>query len=259
MPKILVIVPIPMGDDGLALRRVQGEIAHTRPDTELVYRAVRVGPKMFQGVHDFTIMDIAVTEAGINAEKEGFDAVCVDTMSDSGVAALRSVLRIPVVGAGRTAFMTALMLGSKFSILVMYKPWIPMQQKTLKEYQLMDKVASIRSIDVPPEPYSKNGGVALEETEARILPLLEEQGRRAMEEDGAEVILMGSTTMYRAAAYLAERLPIPVINAGPLTYRYAETFVDLKLTQSNTENTISPIPFPDMFCRMVDAGAGYES
>ena len=36
------------------------------------------------------------------------------------------------------------------------------------------------------------------------------QTRAALEEDGADVICLGSTTMHQAAAYLAERLPVPV-------------------------------------------------
>jgi Asp/Glu/hydantoin racemase len=45
---------------------------------------------------------------------------------------------------------------------------------------------------------------------------LAEAGRKAIEEDGADVLLLGSTTMHQAHAYLAERLPVPVINPGPL-------------------------------------------
>ena len=103
-------------------------MANLRETTEVVYRAVEIGPQSFQGAQDMVVVDLAVLQAGMNAERDGFDAVCVDTMSDSGVAGLRSLLKIPVVGAGRTAFLTAMQLGSKFSILVMYKPWIPMQQ-----------------------------------------------------------------------------------------------------------------------------------
>ena len=37
------------------------------------------------------LADVGILEAGLDAEKEGFLAVCIDTMSDSGVSALRSV------------------------------------------------------------------------------------------------------------------------------------------------------------------------
>ena len=54
---------------------------------------------------------VALFEAGRSAQEDGYDAVCIDTMSDSGVNALRSVLDIPVIGPGRCSYLTALMLG----------------------------------------------------------------------------------------------------------------------------------------------------
>ena len=46
------------------------------------------------------------------------------------------------------------------------------------------------------------------------------------------MILLGSTTMHQAHAYLAARLPVPVVNPGPLTYKLAETVLGLGLTHS---------------------------
>lgn len=43
---------------------------------------------------------------------------------------------------------------------------------------------------------------------------------KCVEVDGADVIILGSTTRHEAHAYLAERLPVPIINPGPLTYRW---------------------------------------
>ena len=63
------------------------------------------------------------------------------------------------------------------------------------------------------------------------MPLLEDAGLACVE-DGAEVICMGSTTMHQAVPYLQERLPVPVINPGPLTYKLAELMLGLGLSQS---------------------------
>jgi allantoin racemase len=38
--------------------------------------------------------------------------------------------------------------------------------------------------------------------------------------------------MHEAHAYLAERLPVPIINPGPLTYRLADAAIKLKLAHS---------------------------
>jgi allantoin racemase len=68
--------------------------------------------------------------------------------------------------------------------------------------------------------------------ETEVFPLLLEAARECIEQDGADVILLGSTTMHQAHAHLAQRLPVPVINPGPLSYKLAENMLALKLRHS---------------------------
>jgi allantoin racemase len=46
--------------------------------------------------YESAIFDAYIAEAGLQAEDEGFDAVVMDTVSDSGLQILRSRLTIPV-------------------------------------------------------------------------------------------------------------------------------------------------------------------
>lgn len=95
--------------------------------------------------HDFALADVANFEAGCRAQDEGFDAVCIDTMSDSGVAPLRSVMDIPVFGPGKASMLAALMLGDRFSILAMSSRWKPLYKKALDELGLHRQCASVRA------------------------------------------------------------------------------------------------------------------
>ncbi len=79
---------------------------------------------------------------------------------------------------------------------------------------------------------------------------------KCIEEDGAEVILLGSTTMHQA--HLVEHLPVPVINPGPLTYKLAECVLGLGLTQSRKTYPKPNIPLPEMIHTMMDAAATLE-
>ena len=49
---------------------------------------------------------------------------------------------------------------------------------------------------------------------------------------GADVIVLGSTTMHQAHAYLAEHLPVPVLNPGLIAYKMCEVLLDLGLCHS---------------------------
>lgn len=90
MRKILVVVPFVMSQDNLLLRQQQLDGLQFGPDLMFEYRTVKAGPTNYSSHHDFVLADIANFEAGCRAQQEGYAAVCIDTMSDSGVAALRS-------------------------------------------------------------------------------------------------------------------------------------------------------------------------
>ena len=91
MKRVLVIVPFAMSDDEIGRRKDQLKAVKLGADMEFHFRAVRVGPANYTSQHDFTLADFSILDAGLDAERDGFDAVCIDTMSDSGMSALRSV------------------------------------------------------------------------------------------------------------------------------------------------------------------------
>lgn len=248
--RIMVIVPFALDAEGVKNREAQSGYVPLPDDWELVYRPVTCGPTSFMSPHDWGLMDLAIFEAGVSAEQEGFDAVCIDTMSDSGMNPLRSVLNIPVIGAGKASMLYALTLGGSFSVLAQWEPALPRYKKAIREYGFERQCASVRSFDQPPDFSSLLGG-----KEDSVFPRMYDVAMRCIEEDGAEVICLGSTTMHQAGAYLAERLPVPLVNPGPLTYKMIETFLALGLKQGRAAYTPPVEPRLDMLHAMMKAGA----
>ena len=250
MKRVLVLVPIALDEEGVANRRLQQKSVELGPDIEFDYRAVRFGPVVYDSYYDWALADVAMLEAGMGAQDEGYDAICIDTMSDSGLNPLRSVLDIPVIGPGRSCYLLALMLGSRFSVLTQWDPWKGIYKKGLQECGLADKCASIRSINMPPDVRNLLGG-----KEDVVFPMLVEEGLKCVE-DGAEVICLGSTTMHQAHAHLAANLPVPVLNPGPVTYKLAETLLGLGLSHSRAAYGRPSIPQADKIVEMFDAVSG---
>lgn len=248
MKRILVIVPFAMSDENLALRRAQLDSLKLSGDIRFDYRPVKAGPVNYSSHHDFVLADVSIFEAGCRAADEGYHAVCIDTMSDSGVAALRSVLRIPVFGPGKSSMLAALMLGDRFSIITMASRWKPLYKKALDELGLHHKCASVRAIEVPPDNQSLLAG-----KEEDVFPLLERAALRAISEDGADVLILGSTTMHQAHAWLAPRLAVPLINPGPLSYQMALASLSLGLAHSPTAYPAPMHPRLDMLQAMLAA------
>jgi allantoin racemase len=254
MTRILVIVPFPMSDAERAQRAAQAKSVRLDPALELEFRSVRAAPANYTSEHDSVLAAISILDAGKHAQTEGFDAVCIDTMSDSGLAALRSLLDIPVIGPGRSSMLFALTLGERFSILMMWDRWRHLYQKTIAELNLDWRCASIRSIGVAP-----NNRTLLAGKEDDVFPRLLATATQCIEEDLAEVILLGSTTMHQAHTYLAARLPVPVINPGPLSYRLAETALALRLRHSRRAFPTPLVTKPQQIDAMLSAAASLEA
>jgi allantoin racemase len=117
----------------------------TDSDTEIVHRRVIYPSVPPIGAHDWTLADLAVMAAGQDAEAEGFDAVCLADFGDYGANALRSLMDIPVVTAGRASMLHALTLGSGFSVLTGERDYIRCK-KTVHEYALDAQCLSIHRL-----------------------------------------------------------------------------------------------------------------
>ncbi len=261
MKKVLVIVPFPLSDAGVDNRRAQRELAGLGPDIEFDYRPTKASCAMFDSPHDWLLADMGVYEVGAGAQDEGYDAVCIDSMSDSALGPLRSVLDIPVIGPARTSYMVALSLANSFGIVTYGDPEggravnnaVPLlYKKTLKEYGIADKCASIQGA-----PIESDWENLLSGKEDKAFPLLLAAGERCVEA-GADAIILGSTTLYQAADHLAQNLPVPVINPGPLTYRMAELLFGLGLTHSRMSFPAPAVPKIDVAHAMLDAAAAAE-
>jgi allantoin racemase len=252
MARVLVIVPFPLGESGIANRAAQLEKVELGPAIEFDFRGVRAGPALLDSGHDTGLAEIALAEVGLRAQEEGYDAVCIDTMSDSGVGILRSYLDIPVIGPGRASYLTAMLLGDTFSVLTQWDGWIPLYRKGMRELGLESRCASIRSIDMLPDVDNLLGG-----KEEVVFPLLREAGVACIE-DGAQVICMGSTTMHQAVPYLQGELPVPIVNPGPLSYKLAELVLGLGLTHSKRAHPFPSVPKPVMLEAMMAAAEASE-
>ena len=225
--RIMFIIPFPFDEEGLANRAAQIPRGILNPDTAVDCMPVRNAAVVDDSYYERLIFDMYMTEAGVSAEEDGYDAVAVDTVSDCALYPLRSRLSIPVLGPGLVAYHVAAMLGKKFSILTMWDKWLHLYETNLTQYNLWPMCASIRHIDTPPDVESLFG-----EREQEIVERLTHEAELAIAEDGAEVIILGATTMHAAGDHMTEHLDVPVVNPGPVVLKMAETIVQLGLSHS---------------------------
>lgn len=240
--RIRIIIPVPLPSQAVENFASQLPQELISPGFSVEFVAARAGGRLGGDQMEALLFDAFVYDAGVTAEADGCAAVCVNSMSDSGVSALRSRLNIPVIGSGLPALMTACQLGKRFSIVSMWDRWDHFYEKVIGEHGLWHRVASIRSIGVRPDTAELLAG-----KEEVVFARLEAECLRAIEEDKADVIVLGSTTMHQSHRYLAERLPVPVVNPGVVSYKMTELLLMTGLAQSKKTYLQPELPNDDIF------------
>jgi allantoin racemase len=132
----------------------------------------------------------------------------------------------------------------------MWDKWRHLYEKNLDTYHLWDKCASIRAVNIPPDVEALFAG-----KEEEMFERLTEEGRKAIEEDGADVILLGSTTMHQAGDYMSAHLPAPVINPGPVAIKLTESLLELGLSHSKIAFPSPATIIDDRFFSLAGASA----
>jgi allantoin racemase len=230
--RIKYVIPFPFGEEGLANRAAGIPRGALRPDTVVDVVPVRNSfslehPSAGSSYYESMLLEMYVIEAALSAEDEGYDAVVMDSTSDSGIQVLRSRLSIPVVGPGSAAAAVALLLGKRFSFIVYEEGHRYVVEKIVETHHLSERCASIRSAGLQPDFETLLGSDPEEE-----IAHLVEAARRAVEEDGADTIVLGSTTMHQAGERMQAELGVPVVNPAPAALALAELLVSLGLSHS---------------------------
>jgi allantoin racemase len=225
--RVKMIVPVPVPPEALDAFAAQISPELLRPDISISFGCAARGGTTLDSPYEGTLADAFCLEAGIAAAEEGFDAVCINSMSDSGVAALRSRLSIPVFGTAAPTYHFAAQLGRRFSIISMWEPWRWLYEKLLGEQKLENRLASIRTIGVPPDTAELLAG-----KEEIVFAKMLDAATKAVEEDGADVLVIGSTTMHQSHRFLQDRFDIPVLNPGLVAFKTCEMALDLGVAHS---------------------------
>jgi allantoin racemase len=127
------------------------------------------------------------------------DAFVVACHSDPNLDAIKEITKKPVVGIGEASMKMASMLGHRFSVISDNKHSIPNKEFLASKYNLKDALASVRA---PQDEMSK-----LSDEEKYL-----QTSRLAVEEDLAEVIVLGCAAMTGLDKPLQEKLGVPVLD-----------------------------------------------
>ena len=191
------------------------------PETEIEITSLTEGPKHLEYYSYHALVVPKILKIIKEAEKEKFDAAIIGCFNDPGLSAAREIAeKMVVTGPGEPSMHIAVTLGQRFSIIVARTNGIPRTRENIIKYGFQDHLASFQSIgmgvlDLQIDP---------EETKRRIV----QAAKKAIEQDGAEVIILGCTQQFGFYQELQSILEVPVIDVALAALNYAEFLVDLR-------------------------------
>ncbi|MEF2071987.1 aspartate/glutamate racemase family protein [Consotaella aegiceratis] len=163
-----------------------------------------------------------IVKLAYDGGRRGVDAMVIGCFYDPALKEAREVSgAMAVVGPCLAGVQLATTLANRFSVIVTRKKCIDQMTDRVREYGAADRLASMRSLDIGVEWLQSDPGT----TRERIIAA----GRRAIEEDGAEAILLGCTCEFGFHHEAQSILGVPVIDAVLAPFKLAEHMAGLKL------------------------------
>lgn len=218
-----------------------GAIANkvARSGTEIVTVNPPRGPISIEGEYD---SHLAATQVigEVLREKDQFDAFIIACFGDPGIDAVREITAVPVIGICEAACHVASFLAPQFSILTVIPRVIVHLRQLVTKYGFAHQLASIRTTNLSVEEFAKDPAAGQK--------ALIEEGRKAIEDDRAEALLLGCAGMAGLDKQMEETLNVPAIDGVAAAVKMAEAVVELgkKTSKINSYKYPEKKPFKGM-------------
>lgn len=206
--------------------------AFLSPGTVLEARRPQGGPGSIESMYEEYLSVPPIMSLAVELEREGFDAIVPGCFGDPGIDGIRELVNIPVVGPGATSMLVAANLGHRFGIVTVLESVVRPLENLARLTGVDSKLASVRQIGLPVLSLNQNPDA----TYARLVAT----ARQSIEEDRADVLIMGCGTLSFRAAELQAELNVPVINPLQVALRTAEMLVACGLSHSKLSHPRPP-------------------
>lgn len=228
--RISYLVPGPMHRTELGSAELKRRQAKLREwafaGTDVDVLAVDEGPASIESMYEEYLSIPPTARLLRTVEADGVDAAIVGCFGDPGLDGLREISDMLVVGPAGASVALATTLGHRFSFVTVTATIVPPLRRLAWEAGAADALASVRYIDIPVLQLNADHGAAVSAMRA--------EGRAAIEEDGADVLVLGCMSMgfLDVAEQLTAELGVPVVNPAKAALKLAEATVALGLRHS---------------------------
>jgi allantoin racemase len=187
-----------------------------RPDTVLVAVTPEDGVASVESHVDEVHAAVSVLREVERLEASGDerpDAYVIACFGDTGLPGAREAAHGPVVGMTEAALTTATLIAHRFSVITMPKRTREQSDRVVRTLGLGHR-CTVRAVDEPVAEV-ENGSL-------HLLDVFVAEGRRAIEDDAAEAIVLGCAGLGDLVEPLRDALGIPVVEGVTAAVTQAE-------------------------------------
>jgi Asp/Glu/hydantoin racemase len=162
----------------------------------------------------------------------GYDAVVLACFGDPGLAGLKELATVPVIGMAEAACHQAALLGGRFAIVTGGERWRAMLAECVAGMGLSDRLSGIVTVTAT--------GADIARDPEGSADLLAEACRAAVE-DGADTIILGGAGLAGIAPRIRDRVSVPLIDGLVSAVKAAEAAVAQHVVKARS-GSMAPTP-----------------
>lgn len=221
--KIRWIIAHPLDEDVFKeeTQKILNSCKQKDTEVEVVSLNGRKGPQHLEYHFYEDLVLVPLLKKIKQSEEEGIDAAIIGCFYDPGLQTAREICdNMIIAGPAESSMNIASTCGHKFSIIVGRKKWIPQMESNVIKYGYKDRLASFRSLGLGVLDFHKDA--------ENTADIIRKEAKKAVEEDNAEVIILGCTRQFGFYKELQDEIGVPVIDTILAPFKYAELLAELK-------------------------------
>ena len=175
----------------------------------------------------------------VEAQKQGYAAMVITHFQDAGLAEVKSVVDIPVIGLGETTLAHALTLGRKLGLVTINPVFIPWHEDQVIRYGLQQRVVGVRAVPATVKDFID--AFATPEALAKLKPLWERECRILLDAGADVIVPAGGLPMMLFGGEPGANIDgAPIVNGITVLAKTTEMFVKMKFSVSRRSNFAKP-------------------
>ena len=196
------------------------------PEFDYVFNTTSPPATTTHALTEFRIAG-AFVRGALEAERQGFDAMAITHFQDAGLAEVKSVAGIPVLGLGETTLFHACTLGRKLGLVTINPAFTPWHEDQVIRYGLQSRVVGVRAVNASVSDFID--AFASEKAFKKLEPLWIHACRQLLDAGADVIVPAGGLPMMLYGSQPGANIDgAPIVNGITLIAKQAETAVKLR-------------------------------